>query len=206
VTRSSHVSSPSSTKPKCDSPAPPEIRFRYTPAAGLVYGAKPDDVIPPERVLYDPDRGTWFGYEENDGKDTPVQLQTIPASIFAQDANGFSLGYLDDECDGIVSVALAVGGKMLEAFARIGAGPRPSPPMPSRSAPLPTNWPKPPSASAAIRPLRSSMPKSEVAPVWWTPRSFRERCSSCRRPVLPTPLNFAGRWSSWSEPGVIRPI
>jgi hypothetical protein len=101
----------------------PEIRLRYTPAAGYVYGSDADAIIPPERVLYDPKRGHWVGYEENDGKDTPSYLQTIPGSIFAQDANGASLGYLDDECDGIVTVSLTVEGKALGAFARLGAGP-----------------------------------------------------------------------------------
>ncbi|HEU0135517.1 MAG TPA: hypothetical protein VFR28_11905, partial [Allosphingosinicella sp.] len=37
--------------------------------------------------------------------------------------NQFSWGYLDDECDGIVSVAIDVNGRTLSAAARIGAGP-----------------------------------------------------------------------------------
>jgi hypothetical protein len=37
--------------------------------------------------------------------------------------NQQSWGYLDDECDGIVRVELAAGGKTLSAFARFGAGP-----------------------------------------------------------------------------------
>ncbi|WP_324699358.1 hypothetical protein [Novosphingobium sp. RL4] len=55
----------------------PEIRLRFTPAAGLVYGASPtgavfdtkgpdpahtDPNVPPERIIYDPRKGNWLGY------------------------------------------------------------------------------------------------------------------------------------------------
>ena len=113
----------------------PEIRLRYTPAAGLVYGAQttrntaadaeePDPILlNDEQIVYDPDKG-WVGFTDGN---TLAPLQTEPGAIYAgwSDAQGnqISWGYLDDECDGIVSARLDVQGKTLEAQARIGAGP-----------------------------------------------------------------------------------
>lgn len=125
----------------------PEIRLRFTPAAGLVYGAsdrritgidqndefildsKTDEVVA-DRVVYDRTKGPedrnkrWWGYADSQ-QTTP--LTTNPAEIYA----GFNdpmrgqvgWGYLDDECDGIVLVELEIEGRTLRAFARIGAGP-----------------------------------------------------------------------------------
>jgi hypothetical protein len=102
----------------------PEIRLRFTPAEGKVYGPDPND---PNTVddVYDaaPGRGTWKGYVEA----SSGPLLTTPAQIFAGQAVGEndwkSFGYLDDECDGVVEVRLKVGRRALSAFARIGAGP-----------------------------------------------------------------------------------
>jgi hypothetical protein len=112
----------------------PEIRLRYTPAAGLVYGAsarrttadspsgpvtEPDPVLD-GRIVYDETRG-WKGYFD---KGDPTE--TNPGAIYAGyngDNGQTSWGYLDDECDGIVAVELKPGDKTLRAFARIGAGP-----------------------------------------------------------------------------------
>jgi hypothetical protein len=117
----------------------PEIRLRFTPAAGLVYGASekrieinafnekvsvPDPIIA-ERIIYDPNSPgqKWLGWVDTGDPDT-----TNPGAIYAgynDPQNGqTSWGYLDDECDGIVTVSLALpGGQSLSAFARIGAGP-----------------------------------------------------------------------------------
>lgn len=119
----------------------PEIRLRFTPAAGIVYGASmartvatptggtkevEDPILTPERILYDPEKGCWRGYID-EPTTTAIPYETNPAQIYAgyvNDAgNQVSWGYLDDECDGTVSVELTVGGKTLSAFARIGAGP-----------------------------------------------------------------------------------
>jgi hypothetical protein len=101
----------------------PEIRLRFTPAAGKVYGPAPDANVPPGQDVYDAHKGHWPGYFDPSGNPT----STNPASIYAgsadKDGNWVSFGYLDDECDGIVEVSLAVGGRTLAAFARIGAGP-----------------------------------------------------------------------------------
>jgi hypothetical protein len=113
----------------------PEIRLRYTPAAGLVYGAstrritgdgpkgpvtEPDPVLD-GRIVYDETRD-WKGhFDKGDPTDTN------PGSIYAgygdNAGNQISWGYLDDECDGIVAAELTLKGKTLRAFARIGAGP-----------------------------------------------------------------------------------
>lgn len=115
----------------------PQIRLRFTPAAGKVYGSRltriesqgakptPDPIIQNEdEVIYDETKG-WLGYKElSDTQPT----YTMPAQIFAgyNDANGnrISWGYLDDECDGFVAVSLkGKSGKPLNARAHISAGP-----------------------------------------------------------------------------------
>jgi hypothetical protein len=113
----------------------PEIRLRYTPAAGLVYGAsarratadgpngpvtEPDPVLD-GRIVYDETRG-WKGYFDK-GEPTDTNPGSIYAGYSDNANNQVSWGYLDDECDGIVSVELTLGGKILRAYARIGAGP-----------------------------------------------------------------------------------
>lgn len=116
----------------------PEIRFRFTPAAGKVYGSsllrkkdgkeQVDPVFAGRRddpILYDTEKGCWRGYSETS---TPNPRYTNPAQIFAgySDAknNQISWGYLDDECDGFVTVKLAgPTGTILSANAHISAGP-----------------------------------------------------------------------------------
>ncbi|WP_163996281.1 hypothetical protein [Pyxidicoccus caerfyrddinensis] len=121
----------------------PEIRLRFTPGAGHVYGSSaetpgsdgkpvPDENLQPERILYDPEKGDWTRYQESSGPEL-----TMPAQIYAgyssDKKGGFdpsgaywkSRGYFDDECDGLVHVQLKLKGaaEPLKAFARIGAGP-----------------------------------------------------------------------------------
>jgi hypothetical protein len=107
--------------------AHPEVRLRFTPAAGFVYGSSrtPPPAGPPadpnvRAVVYDasPGRGTWLGY-----RDRNVPTITAPGGIFAADRQGRSRGYLDDGCDGLVRMTLTAGGKTLSAFGRVGAGP-----------------------------------------------------------------------------------
>jgi len=83
-----------------------------------------DPVLVQERIIYDPTKG-WRGYSD---ANISMPLRTNPGAIYAGYAsdklqNQVSWGYLDDECDGVISVRLDVDGKTLEAFARIGAGP-----------------------------------------------------------------------------------
>jgi hypothetical protein len=112
----------------------PEIRLRFTPAGGHVYGSsferhtsatttEKDPVIVSEaQILYDDKKGRWRGYVESAGP-----TLTNPAQIYAgypnADGNQTSWGYLDDECDGVARVVLKQGDAILTAQATIGAGP-----------------------------------------------------------------------------------
>jgi hypothetical protein len=75
------------------------------------------------QIIYDP-KGDWVGF--TDGTQ-PLPVQTNPGAIYAgwsdADGNQISWGYLDDECDGIVTASLTIDGKTLAANARLGAGP-----------------------------------------------------------------------------------
>ncbi|PYQ31934.1 MAG: hypothetical protein DMF56_02210 [Acidobacteria bacterium] len=98
----------------------PEVRLRFTPGKGSVYGSTgvrnvKDDV---KDVVYDKNRGRWDAH--TDASLDPWQIMTNPGYIYAN-LREVSRGYLDDECDGIVEVRIE---KLnLSAFARIGAGP-----------------------------------------------------------------------------------
>jgi hypothetical protein len=116
----------------------PEIRLRYTPGGGHVYGTsleratgpKPEDkekdpvINSEEKIIYKKE-GKWLGYEESA---TSKPFYTNPAQLFAgynlEDGTRVSWGYIDDECDGHVKVSLQVSkSKTLIAKAHISAGP-----------------------------------------------------------------------------------
>ncbi len=115
----------------------PEIRLRFTPAAGKVYGPplpdeKKDGNLAGE--VYDTNKGRWKGYQDAaDPKTDPIldiRKATNPGNVYAgtdstdpDNPHRVSWGYLDDECDGIVDVEITAGGKRLTAYARIAAGP-----------------------------------------------------------------------------------
>jgi hypothetical protein len=111
----------------------PEIRLRFTPAGGYVYGPPPEPGTQDPNIadaVYDPNKGKWKGYMDPiDAKTDPlgVRKATNPAQIYAgkstDDGNQISYGYLDDECDGIVEVQMEIKGEKLSAYARIAAGP-----------------------------------------------------------------------------------
>jgi hypothetical protein len=104
----------------------PEIRLRFTPATGKVFGHTVDNNIQAGRDVYDPTNGTWDNYEEQNNltAEAPrARLPTAPGGIYAVNNAGAALGYLDDSCDGIVTVRLSVNGQTLSAQARIAAGP-----------------------------------------------------------------------------------
>jgi len=115
-----------------------EIRLRFTPAHGLIYGPnrkldpathQADPAIPPERAIYDASKD-WVGFGADPDK---VASQTLPPSLYAieppapswlNDNVAVSRGYLDDACDGFVEVRLTLAtGKPLIARARICAAP-----------------------------------------------------------------------------------
>jgi hypothetical protein len=123
----------------------PQIRLRFTPAHGLIYGPnKPKEneqppIIPAERAIYDMDKGGWCGFElkvpdDASSKDPlPFLNETLPPSLFAiippapswlHGNKAVSRGYLDDACDGFIEVALTFRtGERLVATARISSGP-----------------------------------------------------------------------------------
>jgi hypothetical protein len=108
-----------------------EIRLRFTPAEGLVYGANEQDPLfaeKPERVVYNPGPGggTWLGFQS----DANSRTLTNPSDIYegAEDPStdpnkmGASKGYLDDVCDGPVFVELTLkDGSTLTAHAWISS-------------------------------------------------------------------------------------
>lgn len=115
----------------------PQIRLRYTPGPGKVYGASrtrieqenaapvADPIIThDDLVLYDKAKGCWLGYTE---LNTGNPIYTNPAQIFAgydAEQGRVSWGYLDDECDGFAAVTLTnKDGSKLTAKAHISAGP-----------------------------------------------------------------------------------
>ena len=129
----------------------PQIRLRFTPAHGLIYGAnKVDDEVPdedkwitPERRVYDADRGKWYRFkvphevEQGSGRRQAGQRfwnETFPPALFAivppapswlHGNVAISRGYFDDACDGIVAVSLKAkdGTALFSAAARITSGP-----------------------------------------------------------------------------------
>src|SRR5215471_12206659 len=122
----------------------PEIRLRFTPAKGLIYGpnasidGKPDPAIAKDRAIYDTRKGSWRGFgaddanEEEGQKTKPFHNETLPPALYAikppappwlHNNVAISRGYLDDACDGFVEVRLTVDGKVLTASARICAAP-----------------------------------------------------------------------------------
>ncbi|QIO54608.1 hypothetical protein HA461_25815 (plasmid) [Rhizobium leguminosarum bv. trifolii] len=97
----------------------PEIRLRFTPAAGRVFGPNAGDPNLADDV-YDSARGNWDNYRD----DLPnVPLGTSPGGIYARGQNGLSLGYFDDACDGLIEVKLEVNGADYAAHAHIASGP-----------------------------------------------------------------------------------
>ncbi len=108
----------------------PEIRARFTPGLGRVYGASQD--FEEIQVVYNSQVGSWDTRNDQDATvDTsPVarsRRRTSPVLIYARQESGpnegQSLGYLDDTCDGILEVSLDHGGRTLRAMSRFSSGP-----------------------------------------------------------------------------------
>lgn len=114
----------------------PQIRLRYTPGPGKVYGCSRDsikaegqaathdpNITDDSQVIYDPTK-PWATYKEGPAFNPTY---TMPAQIFAgysdKDGNQCSWGYIDDECDGLVKLDIVTPGGLVEAQAKICAGP-----------------------------------------------------------------------------------
>jgi hypothetical protein len=117
----------------------PEIRLRFTPATGKVYGSSPlrlDPVTGQEvndpvfehdssRIVYDTKRGGWRGFQANAKSKTLPNPSDIYQGYWPNTQDlPTSWGYLDDVCDGRVFVRLTLdkeNGPTLEAHAWISA-------------------------------------------------------------------------------------
>jgi hypothetical protein len=110
-------------------PKNPQIRLRFTPAHGKIYGTESkltDPVV--VKAIYDPKKGSWGRYTEPESpkNDFTDRSRTNPSQIFAgysRDEYLHGYGYVDDECDGIIEASLQISGKTLTSFARVAAGP-----------------------------------------------------------------------------------
>lgn len=120
-----------------------EIRLRFTPAKGLIYGADrfvpgdtenlpeygEENIIPPDRCIYkyNGKEDSWYHFQNRDpaAETVPPSLYAItpPAPSWLFNNRAVSRGYFDDACDGFVDVSLEVGGVKLLASARICASP-----------------------------------------------------------------------------------
>lgn len=112
----------------------PELRVRFTPGKGLVFGVRVDDPLTTDAVYAGQTsqgvgygglpRGQWDRYYIGNPGAPPV---TAPGDIFQGEPIGttgdskLSSGYFDDTCDGILEVSLAVGGKSFEAYGRFAS-------------------------------------------------------------------------------------
>ncbi|MCT9005893.1 hypothetical protein ACWGKW_09915 [Streptomyces sp. NPDC054766] len=97
----------------------PELRLRFTPATGAVYGPTTlTDAgryrIPAERRILNPG-AEWVGFRLPSD-----DVRTAPRGLFAGAEGQLSLGLVDDVCDGLVTVGLPGG---LTASARVVACP-----------------------------------------------------------------------------------
>jgi hypothetical protein len=118
----------------------PEVRLRFTPAAGLIYGPdqSSEDLaekypgyyrVPVDRQIYDHAKGDWSGLNgaESENQTLPPSLFAIepPAPSWLYNNKAVSRGYLDDACDGFVEVQLTLqdGSEPLTATARICSAP-----------------------------------------------------------------------------------
>ncbi|MFI1935820.1 hypothetical protein ACH44C_01285 [Streptomyces purpureus] len=101
----------------------PEIRMRFVPARGAVFGVRAGDPQISDDV-YDPAAGGWDDHFDGDPAAPLVTFpaQTYEGTLDQQGQRYISKGYVDDACDGIVSIELPVGGQVLGAAARICSG------------------------------------------------------------------------------------
>lgn len=99
----------------------PEIRLRFTPAQGLVYGCslKRSDIDAKgeiddktfegheDRIVYDVSRGTWRNFQADSNSPTLPNPSDIYQGIWPDDQPlPIGWGYLDDVCDGRISVEM----------------------------------------------------------------------------------------------------
>lgn len=123
----------------------PQIRLRFTPAHGLIYGpdhpvkreGKTDEeerrIVPNDRAIYDTSKQNATWHEFNNTRADELNNETLPPSLYASSTpappwlnhdRAHSRGYLDDTCDGFVEVKLLLPDtEPLQARARICSAP-----------------------------------------------------------------------------------
>ena len=105
----------------------PEIRARYTPSDGSVFGPADDGVVSGANAVYDATTGNWDGHDDDNDLSRPplARFMTQPQSIFARNpSTGSGLGYFDNSCDGVVALTLhKPNGSSIECHAWIASGP-----------------------------------------------------------------------------------
>lgn len=116
----------------------PEIRLRFTPAQGLVFGSSltrfvpaegkevPDEVFKdfPERIMYDSQKGTWHRFQADEKSNTLPNPSDIYQGYWPPEDDKLPIGwgYMDDVCDGPVSVELKLkDGSSLKATSWISS-------------------------------------------------------------------------------------
>jgi len=104
----------------------PEIRLRFTPPKGLLYGAQTSPRGVKAIAVYNRRRGKWKGFE-----DLGPPAGTSPSDTFSRrdvdDETTLSVGLFDDVSDGIIEVTLASPAandlRPLRALARVVVAP-----------------------------------------------------------------------------------
>jgi hypothetical protein len=101
----------------------PEIRLRFFPPKGVVYGPKGVDLqahgirIPDELLVLN-SASSWYGWTPQ-GQDP----RGTPGGQYAQDDGGRSLGLLDDTSDGIITCSISSPSRTIKAYSRIVVAP-----------------------------------------------------------------------------------
>ena len=110
----------------------PEIRLRFTPGKGFVFGPLAGDPRTTDDVYSGAtsttpaprESGRWDRYFIGEAG---MPIVTAPADIFQGETIGInessklSHGYLDDSCDGIAEVTLTLGAQSFSAYARFAS-------------------------------------------------------------------------------------
>lgn len=125
-------------KPNSSNPICSQLRLRFTPAHGKIYGPFRDGVPDPPYVMPTYEKGDWTNFSEKlpgtpktPGSSESWPRETLPVSLYAieppapswlNNNRAKSRGYLDDACDGFIEVRIS-GSRPFHAKARICAGP-----------------------------------------------------------------------------------
>ncbi len=108
-----------------------QLRVRFTPAAGQVYGApgatsdvdpatnQRHEMVPASNRILNP-ASPWVGYDASDQFNNPVPGDTYDG---ADRDDSRSYGVVDDTCDAVIEAEVAAGATRLRAVARVFSAP-----------------------------------------------------------------------------------